>query len=86
MATPIALSTIGYQHYIVYAIIGLTYVVSVYFLYPETMDQSLEKLEDLFQQDMSIPETVRIAKKLSGLPPDEEVRSEQLKVKVEQIE
>lgn len=86
MVTPIALSTIGYQYYIVYAVIGLSYVVSVYFLFPETMGQSLERLEDLFQQDVSIFETVRIAKTLSRLPPDEEVQSGQLKGNTEQIE
>lgn len=86
MVTPIALSTIGYQYYIVYAVIGLTYIVSVYFLYPETMGQSLEKLEDLFQQDVSILDTVKIANRLTKLPADEEVQPEDLKGKIEQIE
>jgi len=85
MVTPIALSTNGYQYYIVYAIIGLTYIVSVYFLYPETMGQSLERLEDLFQQDVSILETVKIANKLTKFPADE-VQPEDLKGKTEQIE
>ncbi|KAL4796618.1 general substrate transporter [Aspergillus venezuelensis] len=40
--TPFALSSIGYKYYIVYAVIGLTYIISVYLFYPETMGQSLE--------------------------------------------
>ncbi|KAL4920405.1 general substrate transporter [Aspergillus aurantiobrunneus] len=88
MVTPYALSSIGYRYYIVYAVIGLTYVTSVYFLYPETMGQSLERLEDLFQQDVSILGTVRMANRLTGLAP--EVQGGELtgevKGKPEQIE
>ncbi|KAL3464852.1 general substrate transporter [Aspergillus heterothallicus] len=86
MVTPYALSSIGYRYYIVYAVMGVTYVVCVYFFYPETMGQSLEKLEDLFQQDLSILETVRVAKKLSSMPQDEEVETYDIKGRVEQVE
>jgi hypothetical protein len=86
MVTPVALASIGYKYYIVFAIIGFTYVVSVYFLYPETMGQSLERLEDLFQKDLSILETVKVAHRLQGLPPDEEVQADEVKWKTEQIE
>ncbi|KAL4867237.1 hypothetical protein BDV12DRAFT_210019 [Aspergillus spectabilis] len=86
MVTPVALSSIGYKYYIVFAMIGLTYVVSVYFLYPETMGQSLERLEDLFQKDLSILETVKVANRLQGLAPDEEVQADEVKGKTEQIE
>ena len=67
MVTPFALSSIGYKYYIVYAVIGVTYIISVYFFYPETMGQSLETLEDLFQQDLSIRQTVRYANRLTGV-------------------
>ena len=86
MVTPVALANIGYRYYIVYTITGMTYVGAVYFFYPETMGQSLEKLEDLFQQDISVSETVRLASKLANLPPDEETQGEQLKSQIEQIE
>jgi hypothetical protein len=86
MVTPIALASIGYRYYIVYTITGLTYIVAVYFFYPETMGQSLEQLEDLFQQDISVSETVHFASKLAKLPKDEENQEEQLKVQLEQIE
>lgn len=35
MITPVAISTIGYQYYIVFTIIGFCIPMSVYFLYPE---------------------------------------------------
>lgn len=86
MVTPVALANIGYQYYIVYAIIGLTFVGSVYFLYPETMGQSLEGLDDLFQHDISILETVQMAKKLSKMPPNTGITEVELKGQVEQVE
>ncbi|KAJ5241971.1 uncharacterized protein N7469_000298 [Penicillium citrinum] len=86
MITPVALANIGYRYYIVYTLIGLTYVGSVYFFYPETMGQSLEKLEDLFQQNISISETIRVASKLAKISPDEETPGTQLKAQIEQIE
>ncbi|KAJ5321870.1 uncharacterized protein N7506_011000 [Penicillium brevicompactum] len=86
MVTPVALANIGYQYYIVYAIIGLTFVGSVYFLYPETMGRSLESLDDLFQHDISILETVQMANKLSKLPPTTGIAEVELKGQVEQVE
>lgn len=86
MVTPYALSSIGYKYYIVYTIIGLTYIGSVYFLYPETMGLSLERIENLFQQDVSIPETVSLANRWASLAPDADVQGDQSKEKVEQIE
>lgn len=86
MVTPVALANIAYKYYIVYAIIGLTFVGSVYFLYPETMGQSLERLEDLFQQDLSIRETVKIANKLSKMPQDMQSANLDPKIQVEYLE
>ncbi|KAL4968130.1 sugar porter family MFS transporter [Aspergillus stella-maris] len=90
MVTPFALSSIGYKYYIVYAVIGLTYIISVYFFYPETMGQSLEQLEDLFQQDLSIRQTVRYANRLTGVSSrgDEEgrVEMEDFKGQAKQVE
>lgn len=85
MITPVALANIGYQYYIVYAIIGLTFVGSVYFFYPETMGQSLEQLDDLFQNDISILETVKMAKRLSKMP-GTAMPEVELKGQVEQVE
>ncbi|OJJ29907.1 hypothetical protein ASPWEDRAFT_55429 [Aspergillus wentii DTO 134E9] len=85
MVTPIALSEVGFKYYILYTLIGITFPTTVYFMYPETMGQSLEKLEDLFQQDLSVFETVRMANKLAKMPVSEGV-AEDLKAQMEQIE
>ncbi|RDW78854.1 uncharacterized protein DSM5745_05706 [Aspergillus mulundensis] len=86
MVTPFALSSIGYRYCLVYAVIGLKYVVCVYIFYPETIGQSLKKLEDLFQQDLSIRQTVSVANKLAGLHPDEEAAEENVKGEAEVVE
>ncbi|KAF9884991.1 hypothetical protein FE257_000814 [Aspergillus nanangensis] len=61
MITPVAINTIGYRYYIVYAIIGACIPLSVYFLYPETMGRNLEELDKLFRQDLSIRQIVAAA-------------------------
>lgn len=73
MITPVAMTSIGYQYWIVYTVLGLTFPLTVYFFYPETMGQSLERLEELFQQDLSIFQTVRLANKLPTEASDEMV-------------
>lgn len=80
MITPVALSTIDYQYYIVFTVIGITFPISVYFFYPETMGQSLENLEDLFQRDLSVFQTVRMANKLSRFPQQVEPVDEKAQV------
>ncbi|RAH53133.1 general substrate transporter [Aspergillus piperis CBS 112811] len=59
MITPVAINNIGYQYYIVYAVIGACIPISVYFLYPETMGWKLEDLDILFKQGLSIRGIVR---------------------------
>jgi MFS family permease len=54
MITPVALNTIGYRYYIVYAVISACIPVSVYFFYPETMNRNLEALNHVFR-DASTP-------------------------------
>jgi len=66
MITPIAMTNIGYQYWIVYTVLCFAFPVTVFFFYPETMGQSLERLEELFQQDLSIFQTVRVANKLAS--------------------
>jgi hypothetical protein len=41
MITPVAFSSIGYQTYIIFAVINAAIVPSVYFFYPETARRSL---------------------------------------------
>ncbi|GKT40645.1 sugar transporter STL1 [Colletotrichum spaethianum] len=62
MVTPVALNTIGWQYYIVYAVISACIPVSVYFLFPETMGRNLEEIELLFKESPSVFATVKFAK------------------------
>ncbi|KAJ6104094.1 hypothetical protein N7523_010414 [Penicillium sp. IBT 18751x] len=49
MITPVALDTIGYQYYIMYAVISACIPFAVYFFYPETMNRNLEALNHVFR-------------------------------------
>ncbi|KAJ9625100.1 hypothetical protein H2203_005055 [Taxawa tesnikishii (nom. ined.)] len=71
MVTPVAIESIGYRYYIVYACIGMCIPVSVYFLYPETMGRSLEELDVIFRDSPSVLGTVRYAKYKPQLAPEE---------------
>ncbi|KAJ5008855.1 Sugar transporter STL1 [Colletotrichum sp. SAR 10_99] len=71
MVTPVALNTIGYQYYIVYAVISACIPVSVYFLYPETMGRNLEEIDLLFRESPSVFATVRFAKNRPVAMPQE---------------
>jgi hypothetical protein len=62
MVTPVALDTIGWQYYIVYATIAACVPISVYFFFPETMGRSLEEIELVFRESPSVFSTVRFAK------------------------
>ncbi|KAK8066730.1 hypothetical protein PG997_013477 [Apiospora hydei] len=50
MITPVAFNTIGYQTYIIFAVINAFMVPSVYFFYPETAYRSLEEMDAIFPQ------------------------------------
>lgn len=71
MVTPVALNTIGWQYYIVYAVISACIPVSVYFLYPETMGRNLEEIDMLFRESPSVFATVRFAKNRPVAMPQE---------------
>lgn len=62
MITPVAINSIGYQYYIVYAVIAACIPVTVYFLFPETMGRNLEEIELLFKESPSVWSTVKFAK------------------------
>ncbi|KAI3401967.1 hypothetical protein diail_3941 [Diaporthe ilicicola] len=62
MITPVAIDTIGWQYYIVFAVVGFCIPVSVYFLYPETMGRNLEEIDMMFKDSPSIWATVKFAK------------------------
>ncbi|KAH6693686.1 putative sugar transporter [Plectosphaerella plurivora] len=62
MVTPVALQTIGYQYYIIYAVIGACIPISVYLFFPETAGRNLEEIDLMFRQSPSVWGTVRFAK------------------------
>ncbi|KAF9895281.1 hypothetical protein FE257_000184 [Aspergillus nanangensis] len=87
MITPIALGTIGYKYYIVYACIAVCFPITVFFFYPETMGQRLEKLEHLFARDMGVFETVSAANRMAKFPECEDTSDEEVgKQKMEHVE
>lgn len=63
MITPVAVNTIGYRYFIVYAVISASIIPLVYFFYPETMGRSLEELEMLFAEAPSIRAIVKESKR-----------------------
>ncbi|RHZ68739.1 hypothetical protein CDV55_107446 [Aspergillus turcosus] len=64
MMTPVALDTIGYRYYIVFAAISASIPVTVYFFYPETMGRNLEAMNQVFRDAPSVWRIVATAKKL----------------------
>ncbi|KAI0475287.1 general substrate transporter [Xylariaceae sp. FL0804] len=71
MVTPVAIDTIGWQYYIVFAVISSCIPVSVYFLFPETMGRNLEEIDLMFKQSPSAWATVRFAKNRPVAMPQE---------------
>ncbi|KAF2208637.1 hypothetical protein CERZMDRAFT_114384 [Cercospora zeae-maydis SCOH1-5] len=69
MITPVAIESIGYRYYILYAVLGACIPLMVFFLYPETMGRSLEQMNQLFQEHSSIPGIVKASLK----KPDPEI-------------
>lgn len=64
MVTPVALDTIGFRYYIMYAIISACIPVSVFFFYPETMNRNLELLNNVFKDASSPWDIVNMARNL----------------------
>lgn len=69
MITPVAIESIGYKYYILYAILGACIPMLVYFMYPETMGRSLEQMNALFKEHDSIQAIVKASLK----QPDPEI-------------
>ncbi|KAE8452654.1 hypothetical protein EG329_013913 [Mollisiaceae sp. DMI_Dod_QoI] len=62
MITPVAFNSIGYQTYIIFAVINAFIFPVVYFFYPETAYRSLEEMDSIFQKTKSVFTVVRQAK------------------------
>lgn len=86
MITPVALANIGYKYYIVYTLIAFCFPIAAFLFYPETMGQSLEKLEQLFQRDLSVFETVRLANNMVAFPEPPGILDEDVKAQAQEIE
>ncbi|OTB04882.1 hypothetical protein M426DRAFT_320462 [Hypoxylon sp. CI-4A] len=63
MVTPTAINSIGWQYYIVFAVIAACVPLSVHFLFPETMGHSLEDMDLIFKESPSVWGTVAFEKK-----------------------
>ncbi|EKG12331.1 Sugar/inositol transporter [Macrophomina phaseolina MS6] len=62
MITPVAFSSIGYQTYIIFAVINAFIVPVTYWFYPETAYRSLEEMDTIFHKTTSIFDVVRVAR------------------------
>ncbi|KAI0171498.1 general substrate transporter [Pestalotiopsis sp. NC0098] len=82
LATPVALNTIGWQYYIVFAVIAACIPVSVIFFYPETKGRGLEEIDMIFKTSPGVFSTVRHAKNQPPAMPQEYLE----KVNEKQIE
>ncbi|KAJ5168412.1 uncharacterized protein N7482_004006 [Penicillium canariense] len=49
--TPTGIEEIGYKFYIIFAVFNLTFILVVYFLYPETAYRTLEDVDVYFDRD-----------------------------------
>ncbi|KAJ5201335.1 uncharacterized protein N7498_005998 [Penicillium cinerascens] len=62
MITPVAFENIGYQTYIIFAVINAFIFPVVYFFYPETAYRSLEEMDTIFQNSTSVFNVVSVAR------------------------
>ncbi|PSN71996.1 sugar transporter family protein [Corynespora cassiicola Philippines] len=62
MVTPVAFESIGYQTYIIFAVINAFIIPVVYFFYPETAYRSLEEMDTIFHKTTSIFNVVSVAR------------------------
>ncbi|PWN31699.1 sugar transporter STL1 [Meira miltonrushii] len=50
LITPVAFANIGYQTYIIFAVLNLAILISTYFIFPETAGRSLEEMSFIFEK------------------------------------
>ncbi|KAF2089284.1 sugar transporter STL1 [Saccharata proteae CBS 121410] len=62
MVTPVSFSSIGYQTYIIFAVINAFIVPVTYFFYPETAYRSLEEMDTIFHKTTSVFNVVSVAR------------------------
>jgi MFS family permease len=86
MITPVAINTIGWRYYVVFAVIGACIPVSVYFLFPETMGRNLEEIDLMFKESPSVLGTVGFAKQRRIAMPQEFAMEKAAEKKAKHIE
>lgn len=87
MITPIAIESIEYRYYIVYACIGMCIPATVFFLYPKAIERQLEEIDQIFRESPSVLATVRFASKYRSLEEREDETSIREEVKhLERVE
>jgi MFS family permease len=62
--SPTAFDSIGFKYYFVYGSTSFALFIALIFLYPETLNRTLEEIDDIFIQAKGPLDTVRIAKTL----------------------
>lgn len=62
--TPIAIGTIQWRFFIIFAGLNAVMMVVVYFLFPETSGRSLEEVDRIFIESSSIWDSVWVAQRL----------------------
>jgi len=61
MITPVAFETIGYQTYIIFAVINAFIFPTVYLFFPETRYRSLEEMDMIFKKSTNVFNVVPIS-------------------------
>jgi sugar porter (SP) family MFS transporter len=64
LVSPVALETIGWKYYFVFASVSAFIFPVVYFFFPETMNRSLEAIDSVFKDADTIWEIVPLSRKL----------------------
>ncbi|GIJ98167.1 hypothetical protein Aspvir_000282 [Aspergillus viridinutans] len=62
--TPVGFNSIGYQYYIIFAVLNAAIVPTVYLFFPETNGRTLEEIDEIFIQSKSIFDPPRVARSL----------------------
>ncbi|KAK4500963.1 hypothetical protein PRZ48_006769 [Zasmidium cellare] len=62
MITPVAFASIGYQTYIIFAVINAFIFPVTYFFFPETRLRSLEEMDMIFKKSSNVFDVVKISK------------------------
>mgnify|MGYP000848854135 CR=1 FL=1 len=86
MITPVAISSIHWKYYIVYAVIAACIPVSVYLFFPETMGRNLEEIELMFKDSPSVWQTVKFARDRKIAMPQEFISEKDAEKKAEHEE